>query len=239
MDHSKMTLQPRLRMLADLVPKGAVVADIGTDHGYLPVWLLQEGRISGAIASDINERPLEHARQTAREYGLENQIELRLCAGLDGYTPGEADTIIIAGMGGETIASILDAAPWTRSGDIHLLLQPMTKTEDLRIWLSDKGYRFTEEHLVEDKDFLYPVLCVTGGTPCTLSAEEAYGGLLLEHDPLWGQYLSRQLKKLEIRISGLTRSGKDTAREEIVRLEKLYAALAVRKEKLHELGTGN
>ena len=239
MEQHKLSLQPRLQMLADLVPQGALIADIGTDHGYLPVWLLQEGRISGAIASDINEKPLEHARQTAREYGLEHRLELRLCGGLEGYKPGEADTIIIAGMGGETIASILEAAAWTRESGIRLLLQPMTKAETLRIWLADKGYRFTEEHLVEDKDYLYPVFCVTGGERRTLSAEEAYGGLLLDNDPLWGRYLSQQLNKLQIRINGLTRSGKDTVRDEVDRLEKLYAALAARKEKLHEHGTGN
>ena len=122
MDQKKLTLQPRLQMLADLVPRGAVLADVGTDHGYLPVWLLQEGRIGRAIASDINERPLDHARQTAREYDCEDEIQFRLCGGLDGYVPGEADTIIIAGMGGDTIASILEAAPWTRENGIQLLL---------------------------------------------------------------------------------------------------------------------
>ena len=237
MDQKKLTLQPRLQMLADLIPPGSVVADIGTDHGYLPVWLLQEGRIPHAIASDINERPLDHARQTAAEYGTVDRMEFRLCAGLDGFTPGEADTIVIAGMGGETIAAILDAAPWTRAGDVRLLLQPMTKVETLRIWLSDKGYSFTEERLVSDKDFLYPILCVRGGERRTLTAAESFAGILLEHDPLWGRYLTQQMNKLRIRIDGLRRSGSEAARGEIHRLEELYAALAKRKEKLHEYGT--
>jgi len=239
MDQKKLTLQPRLKKLADLIPQGSVVADIGTDHGYLPVWLLQEGRISHAIASDINKKPLDHARQTACEYGIAGQIEFRLCAGLNGYAPGEVDIIVIAGMGGETISSILEAAPWTKRGDIRLLLQPMTKTEFLRVWLVDKGYSFIDEHLVFDKDFLYPILCVTGGEPRTLTEAEAYGGILLERDPLWGRYLGQQMKRLRVRIDGLLSSGKDTAREETNRLNELYAALAARKEKLHEHGTGN
>ena len=239
MDQKKLTLQPRLQMLADLVPRGAVVADVGTDHGYLPVWLLQEGRIARAIASDIHQRPLDHARLTAREYGFADEIEFRLCAGLDGYVSGEADTIIVAGMGGDTIASILEAAPWTRKNGVFLLLQPMTKAESLRDWLADKGYDFTEERLVFDKDFLYPILCVKGGSPRRLSEAEAYGGLLLDQDPLYGQYLTRQMQKVRIRVDGLIRSGKESVREEIRQWEELYAALAARKEKLHEHGTGD
>ena len=115
----------------------------------------------------------------------------------------------------------------------------MTKTENLRIWLADKGYSFTGEHLVADKDFLYPILCVKGGTPHHLTMTEAYAGLLLEHDPLWDQYLTRQMQRVRIRVDGLIRSGKETAREEIEHLEELYAALAARKEKLHEHGAGN
>lgn len=237
MEHNKLALQPRLQMLADLIPPGSVVADIGTDHGYLPVWLLQEGRISHAIASDINERPLDHARRTAAEYGTADRMEFRLCAGLDGFASGEADTVVIAGMGGETIASILNAAPWTRAGDVRLLLQPMTKAETLRIWLTDKGYYFTGERLVFDKDYLYPILCVRGGERRTLTAEEAFAGLLLENDPLWERYLTQQMNKLRIRIDGLTRSGSEAVRDEIRRLEELHAGLAKRKEKLHEHGT--
>lgn len=234
MEHRELTLQPRLRMLADLVPPGAVVADVGTDHGYLPVWLLQHGKIPRAIASDINAKPLEHARRTAAECGMSNRMEFRLCAGLDGFCPGEADVIVIAGMGGETIAAILEAAPWTASGNTALLLQPMTKAEYLRIWLTDKGYSFTGEHLAFDKDFLYPIFIVTGGNTVKLTDEEAYAGVLLEGDPLYGMYLSQQMSRLRTRIDGLTRSGNESAVEEIRRLETLYGALAARKEKLHD-----
>ena len=237
MEQRELTLQPRLQMLADLVPQDSVVADVGTDHGYLPVWLLRHGRISGAIASDINQRPLDHARETAAEYGVTERLEFRLCAGLDGYRSGEADVIVIAGMGGETIAAILDAAPWTVSCRILLLLQPMTKAEYLRKWLYDKGYSFTEEHLVFDKDFLYPIFCVTLGTPKKLTDEEAYAGVLLEDDPLYGDYLTRQIKRIRIRIDGLIRSGNRAAAEEIEHLEELHAALAARKEKLHDNGS--
>jgi len=232
MDQKKLQLQPRLQLLADLVPPGTRLADVGTDHGYLPVWLLQEGRISHAIASDINAAPLEHARRTAAEFGVAENIDFRLCAGLDGIRPDEIDTIVIAGMGGESILSILSAAPWTRSSAMPLLLQPMTKVEMLRIWLADNGYTFTGERLVADKDFLYPVLCVTGGKGESLLPEEAYVGKLLSGDPLYGQYLDQQIKKLRRRITGLRSAAGPVSSAELKNLEELCASLEKKRRVL-------
>ncbi|MBQ3102732.1 MAG: SAM-dependent methyltransferase, partial [Oscillospiraceae bacterium] len=127
MEEKKLILQPRLQALSQLVPDGARMADIGTDHGYLPVYLLQEGKITFAIASDINREPLEHARRTALEYHITEHIDFRLCGGLDLIEPHEVDTVVVAGMGGETIAAILSAAPWLMKSEITLLLQPMSK----------------------------------------------------------------------------------------------------------------
>ena len=141
-----LSLQPRLALLASLVPQGAVLADVGTDHGYIPVCLRQRGVIDRAIASDIGREPLEHARRTAEEYGV-GGIDLRLCAGLDAIAPEECDTVLIAGMGGETIWGILAAAPWTRDGRHTLLLQPQTKIEELRLRLCENGYAVTRESL--------------------------------------------------------------------------------------------
>ena len=114
-----LQLQPRLRLLADMVPAGAHLADIGTDHGYLPVWLMQQGRIASAIAADIGPEPLAHARRTAEGYGA--ALDLRLCDGLRGIAPHETDTVVIAGMGGETIIHILTDSPWPRTSRRTLL----------------------------------------------------------------------------------------------------------------------
>ena len=108
-----MELSPRLQAIAEQVPQGAHLADVGTDHGYLPVWLLRDGRINSAIAADLREGPLNRARETARRFNVEEQISFRLCDGLSAIRPEETDTVTIAGMGGETIISILEAAPWT------------------------------------------------------------------------------------------------------------------------------
>ena len=230
MQNRQLQLQPRLQLLADLVPSGARLADVGTDHGYLPVWLLQHGRISAAIAADIGPEPLEHARRTAAEYGVQG-INFRLCDGLRGIAPEEADTGVLAGMGGETMIHILSAAPWTRCpGAVTLLLQPMTKAGDLRRWLSDNGYCFTQERLVRDKDFLYPVLVVTGGTQPPLTKFQQEYGLLLSKDPLYGDYLDLHLRRLEQAEAGMLRSDQETVRARASEIAALRAEMKQARE---------
>ena len=223
----ELVLQPRLRLLADMVPDGAHLADVGTDHGYLPVFLLQKGRIAGAIASDIVPGPLQHAWQTAAEYEVEG-IEFRLCPGLEAIGAEEADTIVIAGMGGETIQAVLEAAPWTKGGWHLLLLQPMTKVEFLRKWLTDNGYTFTDERLVFDKDHLYPVFAVRGGRQLPLTPTQQYGGVLLNGDPLYADYLDERISKLQKAISGLQKS---TAVESAIKVKWLTEICHILKEK--------
>ena len=227
----ELQLQPRLQLLADMVPPGSRLADVGTDHGYIPAWLLQRGRIAAAIASDIGAEPLQHAKQTAAEYEV-NGIDFRLCPGLDAIAPEEADTIVIAGMGGETIQTILEAAPWTAGGEHLLLLQPMTKAEYLRKWLADNGYRFTEERLVFDKNYLYPVFAVRGGTQPSLTPAQQYGGVLLDGDPLYADYLDERMGKLQRAIDGLRRSATP---ENTVKAESLSEICQALKEKRETL----
>lgn len=222
-----LQLQPRLRLLADLVPQGARLADIGTDHGYLPVWLMQQGRIASAIAADIGPEPLAHARRTAEEYGA--ALDLRLCDGLRGIAPHEADTVVMAGMGGETIIHILTDSSWPRDSGCTLLLQPQTKVELLRRWISENGYVCRDERLVWDKGKLYVVLQMTAGEPFTPDEVRLYGGLHLEGDPLYGDYLDAQLQRLRRRLDGLrhSREGADYGT-----LPQLIAALEKKKEAL-------
>lgn len=223
----ELQLQPRLQMLSDLVPPAAALADVGTDHGYLPVYLLQKGAIRRAIASDIGAEPLDHARRTAEEYGI--SLELRLCDGLQGIAPEEVDTVVIAGMGGESIITILSAAPWTKNG-CRLILQPMTRQELLRRWLAENGYRFTAERLVEDKGTIYPILCVEGGAQPPLSEAETYSGLLLADDTLYGEYLTRQMARLKKAADGMRRSQQNSCKAHS--LDSLYDALAEKRRQL-------
>ena len=202
----KLELNPRLRAIAALVPEDcACLADIGTDHGYIPVSLLLAGRIRRAVAADIGALPLDHARRTAGQYGVTSGLDFRLGDGLSVLTPGEADAIVIAGMGGDAIGSILAAAPWSRAGPL-LLLQPMSKAEVLRAWLPLHGYAVQAEELVQDKGVLYPILTARGGGMPPASDAQAWGGFLLERDPLWGLYLTDRLLRLRRAAAGLQRA---------------------------------
>lgn len=227
----KLKLQPRLACLAACVPQGAKLADVGTDHGYVPVHLLQEGKITKAIASDIGCEPLEHARRTAEEYRLGGAIDFRLCPGLAAILPEEVDTVLIAGMGGETIVEILTAAPWTKRGEHLLILQPQTKIEWFRSWLSGNGYCCVEEKLVFDKEKLYVVFLVRGRSSAACDELTSYAGFCLEKDPLYGEYLDRQLKRLHLRADGLGRGGKESG--------ELLTLISALEEKRKEWEDGN
>ena len=217
-------LSPRLLALADQVPQGARFADIGTDHARLPVWLLEHGRISSAIACDLREGPLLQARRTAARHQLSEQLSFRLGDGLAPLSPREAEVIAIAGMGGETIIDILSAAPWTREDGCLLLLQPMTSVPELRGWLWRNGYAIRREVLVQE-DRLYVVLSVTGGGMEPLSPAEEWAGRQTRGEicPLRETYLDILLKRAGNVLEGLRKAG--GADEELSRWEALVSGL--------------
>ncbi len=219
----QLELSPRLRLLAQWVPSGARFADVGTDHAYLPVWLMLHGQVRSAIASDLREGPLERARETGRTYGADG-VEYRLCDGLADIRPEEVDTIAIAGMGGENIAAILAAAPWTADGAHTLLLQPMTKSEELRGFLSREGYAIRKEALVYDRGTLYPVMEVTAGR-MELTLGQLYGGAALLRDPLGDRYLIQRIVRLQGAVAGRNRSDVPADREKTDRLREIITAL--------------
>ena len=165
-------LSPRLRTVEELVPAGARLADVGTDHAYLPAALILEGKIPWAIAADLRRGPLDRARATVQEYGLTGKVAFRLCNGLTGIQPDEVDAVAIAGMGGETIAAILSAAPWVRKRDVPLVLQPMSSMPELRGWLQKNGFSIVEERLAQEGDTLYTALLVRAGEMSPLSPAE-------------------------------------------------------------------
>lgn len=227
-----MELSPRLRSVAELVPQGAGFADVGTDHAYLPVWLLQRGVIRRAVASDLRRGPLERARLTAEKYGLTDRMDFRLCDGLSGIRPEEADTVAIAGMGGETIAAILAAAPWTGEGDRLLLLQPMSAQPFLRRWLQEHGYQICREVLSREGDTLYTAFAVRGGGGPELSPAELWAGRQLrgEAAPLRAAYLDKLLRQTERAADGLRRSTRAEDGTRLAELERVHQGLLEMKE---------
>lgn len=225
-----LELPPRLRLIAGWVPEGAYLADVGTDHGYLPTWLRLRGTIRGAVASDLRPGPLERAKATGRLYGTD-RIEYRLCNGLGGIRPSEVDTIVMAGMGGETILSILDAAPWTADGQHTLLLQPQTHEELVRRYLAEHGFAITREALVRDRGTLYTVMEARAGEMGPLTLSQLWGGVRLTHDPLTDRYLIEKIVRTLGALAGTKRavSPSDAARAEELR-DILTALMNAREE---------
>lgn len=153
-----MQLDSRLSAVASLVRKNTKFADIGTDHAYLPVYLIKNGVIDNAIAADLRKGPLENAKETVQIYNLTSQIQLRLSDGLDNFTDSEVNEIAVAGMGGLLIAQFIERTNWLKNKDIHLILQPMTHAEELRKTLFDNGFNIDKEVAIIDKDKLYIVI---------------------------------------------------------------------------------
>lgn len=211
-----ITLSKRLATIAGLIPKTGGVADVGTDHGCIPVWLCQNGHTGRLIATDIRKGPLDSARRTASENGVADMIEFCLCDGLSGVDGQDIDTVVIAGMGGETIASILGAALWTKNGAV-LLLQPMSKADFLRRWLVENGFLIKAEGLVRD-GILYEIITACGGEDTPLSEAEALTGRfgIVSGLALFPERLDELINRSRRTIAGL-RSAK---RPDAARLEK-------------------
>ena len=155
-------LPRRLKAIADYIEQGAAVADIGTDHGLIPVYLAQLGVARSIIASDMSEGSLGAARRNADKYGVTGKITFITAPGLDGIGETDADTIIISGMGGETISGILGGAPWTANRGVRLVLQPQTKIDNLRDFLHDNGYNITETATALDRGRIYTIILAEG-----------------------------------------------------------------------------
>ena len=212
-------LDGRLSAAASFVREGGILADVGTDHAYLPIYLVSSGKIASAVASDVSEGPLSRAREHIASCGLNDRISAVLCDGLSGLEHFHPTDIAICGMGGELIASILDAAPWVKDPALRLILQPMTMQPHLRRCLYAGGFAIEEETLAAANGKIYPIFraAYTGKT-AVLSAPDAYfGGYLLSHRasvPLFPEYLSEQCSRLRAVRAGKQKAGLPTDTED-------------------------
>lgn len=184
-----------------MVTPGSRVADIGTDHAYLPIWLCQQDRIPSAIAADLRKGPLEAASANIRQAGLQERIETRLSDGLHAFKKGEAETLILAGMGGRLVCRILGDGR-TLLPDLHeILLQPQSDIADVRRFLADSGFMIAEETCTEDEGKFYPVIrAVPYPDQCAdlTEAELAFGPCLLrDRNPLLKKWLDKRLETTE------------------------------------------
>ena len=206
----KLPISKRLLCCASMVQSGSRVADIGTDHGYLGIYLLQSGAARHVIACDLRKDPLENARRNAKLFGVDGKMELRLSDGLEKILPDEVDTVVMAGMGGDLIQKILSQCPWRRREGLQFILQPQSAGNVLRRWLCEDGFEIQREEPVQDGHFLYTVMELRQGEPSPLTpgTEYASPALLASKSPLVGTYLARVENALQETVRGLTNAEK-------------------------------
>jgi tRNA (adenine22-N1)-methyltransferase len=204
-----MKLKGRLKLIASKVKQCDIVADIGTDHAYIPIYLIKNCICRKAVASDIRVGPIRIAQRNIIESRLENLIETRIGNGLDPIKEGEADTIIIAGMGGMLIQEILEKGKVKAKKAGRLILQPMNAIEVLRKWLYDSGFDILDEELTSEGEKIYDVLVVrwTGAQRKLRKINYHIGERLMEkRDPLLKKYLIKRIGQLDKAICGLSNS---------------------------------
>ena len=191
-------LSRRLSALAEMVTFGNRLADIGTDHGYIPIYLVSEGKIPSALAMDVKKGPLERAREHVAEYQLQSQITLRLSDGVQELRKNEADTVLIAGMGGGLVQKILSEGSRQLEDVQELILQPQSEIQQVRCYLRTHGWKITEEDMIEEDGKFYPMMKVVRGQAEPLEREEQtmqdfFGPILLSRKhPVLLQWICRE-----------------------------------------------
>ena len=204
----KLPLSSRLLTCAGFVNKGDRVADIGCDHGYLSIHLLTTGVASSCIASDVAEGPLQSAMRNARKFGVQENITFHLSDGVQNI-PRDFDTLVCAGMGGDTMIHILESAPWLKHERYRLILQCQSKRPELRKWLYAQGFAIRRETLAKDGKFCYPVMEIVYAPGESLSGAEFYitPALRSSGSPLLKEFYDRVLGGIKTSVDGLSRTG--------------------------------
>ena len=218
----KIPLSNRLLACCDFINKGDRVADVGCDHGYLSIHLLQNGIARSIIASDVAEGPLLSAQRNARKFGVSRNISFYLSDGVQNI-PREFDTLVCAGMGTDTMMSILDAAPWLKDPKYRLILQCQSKRPELRKYLYANGFAICRETLAQDGKFIYPITEVVYAPGETLREAEFYitPALLASGSELLPAFLERVIGGLQKTVDGLGRTGGEKYEEYKQILEEL------------------
>ena len=218
-------LSQRLQAIADLVPAGAKVADIGTDHGFLPCYLAQSGKAEMVIACDVNAQPLALAQKNIMDYNVGDKVSTRLGNGLAVLKPGEVDTVTIAGMGGALMIDILDASPMVVDRLKRIVLQPNVGAEAVRIWAEKNRWQIVAEDLIRENDIFSVIIVLEQGrSDRFMSAVELYLGpkLLAEHHPMLGLYISEEWEKTQHILDQLAKSDSEESRKKEKQLRQKW-----------------
>lgn len=223
-------MNKRMHAIVKYIEPGRGLIDVGTDHGYLPAWMASHGYRGNIIASDIHAAPLQKAKDTAEKAGVTNRITFQLCDGLAQCKQESVDTIIIAGMGGDMICRILDLAEWCMDRRYKLILQPMTKSEVLRYWLTNNEFEILTEDLVPESGSIYQLIVARFGGSTRLSDGELFLGKkeLCTDEELYEQQRKKLIKRIDSAVAGME---KNVAGAELPAL-RLYRQILADLERL-------
>lgn len=202
-------LSKRLSCAASFVRKGDFIADVGTDHAYLPIYLCVQGMIRGAVVSDINEGPIERATKNIAEFSCQKNIHPVLCDGLSKIGEYSPDSVFILGMGGELIVNIISAAEWVKEKRVRLVMQAMTHPEILREYLIKNGFEIIDEAIVEDSKIYQVTVAEYSGVISDANILELRFGKinLLRRESVLLDALERERKILAKRLAGKQKAG--------------------------------
>lgn len=224
-----MELSPRLLKIASLIPKGSVLADVGTDHGYVPLYLLKNNIISRAVAMDINPMPLGRARDNITMAGYGSMCDFRLSDGLLELERGECDAVVIAGMGGILMIDILSKALDRIDRDTRLFLQPMIAQLELREYLFANGFTIDDEYVVREENKFYNIICAKRGESDITDTDIYIGKNLRQNSPeVYDDYIEYKLKICKKIIDGIE-SSKIIDEKELSRRKKEYSVYSANK----------
>ena len=196
-------ISKRLELVASFVPKGSILLDVGSDHAYLPIELIERGQIKSAIAGEVVDGPYQSAVKNVEANGLKEKIQVRLANGLAAFEEEDQVTVItIAGMGGRLIATILEEGLDKLSNIQRLILQPNNREDDLRIWLQDHDFRIVAESILEEAGKFYEILVVEAGQMKLSASDVRFGPFLSkEVSPVFVQKWQKEATKLEVALS--------------------------------------
>ncbi len=217
----ELHLTPRLSAAVSLLGEHGGVADIGTDHGYLPAFLALRGREGRLVAADLREGPLSRARETAEKYGVQTRLEFCLSDGLQQVAPEGIDYAVMAGMGGETIRGILERAVQFDMTRLTLVLQPQSKLSELTEWMAQRGWQLLDAAMAKDAGRIYPMFSAIQTGAGDISEEGIYRCLIEKREPLLSEYLRGQIGVQKAALAGLKQGSSPT--ERIAAAEKKLA----------------
>ncbi|HGK1422118.1 TPA: tRNA (adenine(22)-N(1))-methyltransferase TrmK [Streptococcus pneumoniae] len=221
-------ISKRLELVASFVPQGAILLDVGSDHAYLPIELVERGKIESAIAGEVVEGPYQSAVKNVEAHGLEEKIQVRLANGLAAFEEEDRVSVItIAGMGGRLIARILEEGLGKLANVERLILQPNNREDDLRIWLQDHGFQIVAERILEEAGKFYEILVVEAGQMKLSASDVRFGPFLSkEVSPVFVQKWQKEAEKLEFALGQIPEKNLE---ERQVLVDKIQAI----KEVLH------